>query len=181
MLCDICNKRKATMYYTEIINGEKREQHLCESCAAEFSSFVIKDPVTNKGMSLGNLLSGMLGNYAKGLAHKQEDDLVCSGCGMTAGEFLQRARFGCAKCYESFGSMLDNNFRAIQGADTHCGKKRHARKLASEPEKIQISKLEELGIKLQKAIELEEYEDAAHLRDEIRLIKSGACGQDKEQ
>ena len=33
MLCDKCKKNEAKIYYTEIINGEKKEQHLCEDCA----------------------------------------------------------------------------------------------------------------------------------------------------
>lgn len=35
MLCDGCHENEAVVFYTEIINGEKKELHLCEACAAK--------------------------------------------------------------------------------------------------------------------------------------------------
>ena len=35
MLCQECNKRPATLHFTKIVNGEKTEFHICESCARE--------------------------------------------------------------------------------------------------------------------------------------------------
>ena len=35
MLCQKCKKNSATVHLTDLIKGEKREKHLCESCAAE--------------------------------------------------------------------------------------------------------------------------------------------------
>lgn len=122
MLCDICNKKKAKIYYTEIINGEKREQHLCEDCAASYGGF----PGVDKkfaGLTQGLILSGILGNYAKGLKEQKEKENVCPNCGMTEHEFLAKARFGCASCYETFASVLGNNLRVMQGADMHFGKR----------------------------------------------------------
>lgn len=120
MLCDICNKRKAKIYYTEIINGEKREQHVCEECAAEFTNFIGKSPLGN--MSLGNILSGILGNYAKGVSEKQGTETVCECCGMTMREFLAGGKFGCAGCYKAFRTAYADRLRVIQGADVHLGK-----------------------------------------------------------
>ena len=33
MLCDNCRENEATVRYTEIINGNKREMMLCEECS----------------------------------------------------------------------------------------------------------------------------------------------------
>lgn len=199
MLCDICNKKKAKIYYTEIINGEKREQHICEDCAAEYSNFIGKGGAG--GVSIGNILSGILGSYAKGKSEKKDGDRVCSQCGMTEKELLSKGKFGCMHCYDTFGSVIGNNLRVIQGADMHFGKrpakqvihkineeksggakakpatdkkevseKKSSRSAAAAGRK-KLTKLEELQLMLQKAIAIEEYEEAAKLRDEIKAIR----------
>ena len=33
MLCDMCKKKEATVHFTEIINEEVTELHMCEECA----------------------------------------------------------------------------------------------------------------------------------------------------
>ena len=33
MLCENCGKRQANVMYTQIINGDKKEMHLCEECS----------------------------------------------------------------------------------------------------------------------------------------------------
>ena len=35
MLCQECGKKPATLHFTKIVNGEKTEFHICESCASE--------------------------------------------------------------------------------------------------------------------------------------------------
>ncbi len=37
MLCQRCKQKNATTYYTQTINGEKREIALCDECAKELS------------------------------------------------------------------------------------------------------------------------------------------------
>ena len=37
MQCDICNKKKATVHLTEIVDEQMSEMHLCEDCAREKS------------------------------------------------------------------------------------------------------------------------------------------------
>ena len=56
MLCDRCKKRDAKILYTEIINGLKKEQHLCEECATDYTSFQMEKPLMSSEMTLGDLL-----------------------------------------------------------------------------------------------------------------------------
>ncbi len=225
MLCDICKQKKARIFYTEVINGEKHEQHLCEDCASVYQGFASKDTKI-PGLSFGNMLSGILANYAKGLEEIRSSQKQCGRCGMTEQEFLAKGRFGCAECYETFGDVLEDNLKVIQGADVHMGKvpvgqvsardkesgtgekkkpvsakkkstgetaaakrkrvtedkaestsaeaaneapKRGRRKKVSAEEAREIKKTE-LKEKLKKAIEVEEYETAAKLRDEIKAL-----------
>lgn len=175
MLCDVCNKRDAKIYYTEIVNGKKKEQHLCEECAAEHTSFKIKNPFTNKEFSIGGLLSGILESYST-TENKEESspEPVCKNCGMKYNEFLEHGKFGCSQCYQSFGKMLGKSFRTIHGADSHTGKK--PKGYISETNRILngLSEYDKLSIQLQQAIEQEEFEEAARLRDAIKALKKKA-------
>ena len=66
MLCDICQTREAKIFYTEIVNGQKKEQHLCEQCASEYTPIPINEIMGGQGISaVGSILSGILSNYAK--------------------------------------------------------------------------------------------------------------------
>ena len=174
MLCDKCKKRKATIYYTEIVNGEKKEQHLCESCAAEYGEF--QSFVSGKQLSLSNLLSNILSNYSADDPKPKEDEvkavIQCERCGMTYDAFLQGEKFGCAQCYTSFGKQLEKSFRQLHGAVSHVGKKPIG--FLSQMDKIvnDLSEVDILSIRLQDAIEKEEFESAALLRDQIRALKA---------
>lgn len=174
MLCDKCKKREAKMYYTEIINGVKKEQHLCEECVADSSSFPLDYAGFGKELSLGGLLSSILGNYHTEQPTRKEDTmpfLTCESCGMTYEEFLHKGKFGCADCYKSFEPGLEKSIRQIQGADFHVGKKPNGFEAETAQPVNELSQVEKLSIRLQDAIEKEEFEEAAKLRDEIKRIK----------
>lgn len=174
MLCDKCKKNEAKIYYTEIINGEKKEQHLCEDCAMEYSSFQMGTPFMNQEITLGNLLSTMLGNYYKENSHsgeQAEKDFHCDGCGMTYSEFLREGRFGCVNCYDTFKKVLERSIKSIQGSDTHLGKKPRGFETKTEKLVKELPELDILAIKLQDAIEKEEFEEAVKIRDRIRELK----------
>lgn len=179
MLCNNCKKREAKIYYTEIANGEKKEQHLCEECAAEYTSFFVMDNLQNKEFFLGGLLAGLL----EGFTAKTEEPTVkteepaCNNCGMTLDTFFKSGHFGCAKCYESFGKNLPRMLRNVQGGDTHNGKKPKGYippERTSEEKRAVLTEQDKLRLKLQQAIEKEEFEEAAKLRDAIKLINTNS-------
>jgi len=174
MLCDKCKKNQAKIYYAEIIDGEKKEQHLCEDCATEYTSFQIGTNNMNQELTLGSLLSTILGNYYGNTTHETdhtEKELYCDGCGMTYSEFMSVGKFGCAKCYDSFEKVLENSIKSIQGSDTHTGKKPKGFETKTEKLVKELSEIDRLSIRLQDAIEKEEFEEAVKVRDKIRELK----------
>lgn len=179
MLCGICKAREATVFYTEIINGTKKEQYLCEECAAKSTSLRLKAPFGGQEFSLGGLLSGLFeGEEPKEDNGEQASDigkeLVCSGCGMTYAEFKEHGQFGCASCYREFGRLLLRNMRNIQGSDVHTGKRPKnaaVRETVPQEEVPALGETERLSMQLEQAIEREEFELAAALRDQIRERK----------
>ncbi|MBS5523636.1 MAG: UvrB/UvrC motif-containing protein [Clostridiales bacterium] len=194
MLCSMCHKNEAVICYTEIINGVKKEQYLCPECAAKYTSF---DSDT-LGMAPGNLLASLLTSVLGQTGIAAEDDakktnLVCPKCGMTYNEFLKYSKFGCPECVHTFGFLLDDYFKKIQGSCEHCGKVYHGGETVFIPDitavagdgstsaapemapAVQVNdkdskEVASLKKKLDKAIRDEEYEEAARLRDEIRAL-----------
>lgn len=179
MLCDVCKKNEAKIYYTEIINGKKTEQHLCEDCATKHSTFKTIGSIGNQEFSLGGMLFGLLENLNKSEETEVSGETSsCKTCGLTYEEFLKNGKFGCPNCYQSFGKVLNKNLRSIHGADMHTGKKPVG--YISEATRLvnQLPELEKLSIQLQQAVEQEEYEEAAKLRDRIKELKKGAVDRD---
>lgn len=203
MLCSVCHKNEAVICYTEIINGMKKEQYLCPECAAKYTSF----NSDNSGLTPGNLLAGLLTSVLGQTGVAAEEDfkktnLVCPECGMTYNEFLKYSKFGCPECVHTFGFLLDDYLKKIQGSCEHCGKVYSGRETVSVPdltavtgedtyEKTQdvlpavkrsdtdCSEIAALKQKLGKAIKDEEYEEAARIRDQIRALKAKEAKADE--
>lgn len=172
MLCDICKKQKATVHLTEIINDEVTELHLCEDCAKT------KGTQMQQHFSIADLLSGLVDFPIEAAQKKEHIKLKCPSCGMSYPDFKKLGRFGCAQCYEAFKRTLYPLLKRIHGSTRHIGKSpkklpaEKARLVEARPKpKPQISELQELKARLVKAIEREEFEEAAVLRDKIRTLE----------
>lgn len=211
MLCENCHKNEATVSYSEIINGQHSEQHLCQECAssAGIVSFSSYSPFLNHDSSISSLLSTILGfpNNQTETKPYTKSDLVCDNCKMTYQEFLKTGRFGCYNCIDVFGSQIEDSFSRIHGSDTHTGKRpinyranlidSENINLASEQGQVRGDKsseafkegktiesdIDKLQAKLSQTIADEEYEEAARLRDEIRALKKekDKSAQNKEE
>lgn len=173
MICQECNERPATLHFTKINNGQKTEFHLCEVCAQEKGENVILG--SNNGFSISNLLAGLLNIEPHFQAKKQQQPfyqqniLQCNHCSMTYQQFIHVGRFGCAHCYESFSEQLKPILKRLHSGNwTHNGKipKRIGGKMHLRKE------LEELKQNLKELITQEEFENAANVRDQIRLLES---------
>ncbi len=159
MLCNECGKNEAKVHVTHIINGKKTETHLCEECAKKNQSLL------NPSFSMENLFSAMLNNAFNSTTYLPSKG--CSKCGMTYDEFKNSGKFGCSDCIETFKPKLMPVVKNIQGYDTHKGK---IPKRAGGSYKIQKD-IEKLRMQQKQAIENEEYEEAAKLRDKIREME----------
>ncbi|SEP07793.1 UvrB/UvrC motif-containing protein [Paenibacillus sp. OV219] len=168
MLCQECDKKPATLHFTKIVNGEKTEFHICESCARERGEGI---PGTANGFSIHSLLSGLLDFEPVGsmnaLGAKPAQQLRCDNCGLTYTQFSKMGRFGCSNCYTQFGSKLDPILKRVHGNTTHVGKipKRTGVQIQLKRE------IDELKQDLSMRIEQQEFETAAELRDRIRELE----------
>ena len=160
MKCDICGKSEATVHLTEIVNGEMTKMHLCEECAKK------KGAEMEEHFGLGDLLAG-LADLDVGLKPKTEAKTACPNCSLTYEDFKKIGRLGCSQCYSAFEKFLTPLVKRIHGSIHHSGKiPVKIPKLAKA-----VDQLQKLRLKLQQAIELEEFEEAAKIRDEIRKLE----------
>ena len=160
MLCDLCNKNQATVHLTEIVDDQMSELHLCEECARK------KSIQMEQQFGLADLLAG-LAEFEKPEQTVETARLKCSNCGLSYNEFKRIGRLGCGECYSSFRKYLSPLLKKIHGSTQHLGKSPY--KAAERPKK-KVG-LVELRLRLQKAIENEEFEEAARLRDKIRELE----------
>lgn len=172
MKCDYCDK-KATVFLTQLAEGQMKKICLCESCAKERG---VTDP-TGFSMAealLGNFQKAVSGAVPALVAVKPMGSVKsCPQCGFSMEDFQKVRRFGCASCYKVFANELAPMLRGMHKGATHVGK---VPKGLIESH-IRIQRIEELQAKLEQAIASESYEEAAELRDEIRKLDETGVGK----
>ena len=158
MKCEQCGSLDAVVHLTQIVNNEMSTHHLCHKCAAEKGLQGSEDPSSNHLLALIDKVSSGLPDAS----HMEATQ--CGFCDLTFGEFRKTTRLGCPQCYEAFGSQLPQLLRRIHGSDSHTGKIY----LPPDPSASEMEKrLEGLRRKLERAVQVEDFERAADLRDEI--------------
>lgn len=170
MECQECHQRPATLHYTQVINGDKAEVHICEQCAKE-KGYMNYD---EDNYSLHSLLSGLFNFESIPLAENKSatyaprKKYVCDKCGMSYDEFTRVGKFGCAECYKTFDERLNPIFRRV-----HSGNTKHEGKVPKRiGGNIHLKKeLNQLKQNLQALIQKEEFEEAAKVRDQIRSLE----------
>lgn len=164
MLCDICKKNDASVHLTQIIEGKTKKVDLCEGCSKEKG---VDDPA---GFSLADLLLGL------GAAQEIEQasggvELKCPHCGFTQADFKKAGRLGCSECYLVFSDGLEQLLKTMHKGTRHVGKV----PVAFRQSKDLAEQLRQLQKKLEKAIAEEDFESAATLRDELKVVRAQIC------
>ncbi len=156
MKCQACDQ-PATVHLTEIVNGKKKEKHLCSECEGK------QQLLKQQDMNLTAILQSVIGQNV-GAAANELSQLTCPSCGIKYMEFKAAGRCGCPNDYEAFREPLLPLLERIHRGRRHVGKVPvHALKHAA----VQTV-LRELRQQLRTAVEQEAYEEAARLRDLIR-------------
>lgn len=160
MLCNVCGKNEATIHLTEIVNNQMVDLHLCEGCSQEKGSEV------KPQLSLNDLLSDLsdLGGVP-GLQKKEA--LACRACGLTYEEFGKTGRLGCPECYDAFTKPLYLLIKRIQKDTQHIGK----RPVKAPRESSARADMRDLQGRLRKSIQMEAFEEAARIRDQIKQLE----------
>ncbi len=169
MLCQDCQKREAQVHLTQIVNNEKIGLSLCKECA---SARGFHSPLDSIPFPLAEILSGLVKQVGMVGAEASQENIVCPTCHLTFDEFTRQGRFGCGDCYRTFRPQLEPIMRKIHGASLHRGKSPdQPASLEGGDMAIPVKEEERLENELRKAIEAEDFERAAELRDKLKSIK----------
>lgn len=164
MLCDSCKEREAVINLTQVEHDSKVTLHLCEQCAqqkgVETGGAVLKSP-------LGGFITAM-GKGATSVLPTPADGLRCRACGATLRDFRESGRLGCAECYVAFDFHLRDLLRRLHGSSQHTGE-RYAPPGEDEMDPRRV--LLDLKEQLRRAVDSENFELAAELRDRIRVLE----------
>ena len=169
LVCQRCKQAKASVHVTDCF-GDTKEWHLCEECAAaegiirkadDDSEMTAQAPPTTTNVVLHELL--------KQKSSPRQQDVTCPQCGLTFREFRVSGQLGCPYDYTAFREpLLALLERAHEGASQHVGKVPTQADAATQRH-LDLARLRR---ELKQAVEQEDYERAATVRDEIATLES---------
>jgi len=156
MTCERCQD-EATVHLTEKTDGGRRELHLCAECARKAGlALPAAAPQLALDAVVQNLILTHVGELVGELAN-----LTCPHCRLKYMQFRACGRLGCPHDYDVFARGLVPLLNRVHGATRHVGKVARNRPEAGERLKIRAE--------LREAVDREDYEHAARLRDQLRL------------
>jgi protein arginine kinase activator len=168
MKCQSCHNNPAVVHLVKMVNGLKSEMHLCVKCAAKFTSQLEESLELNK--VLGELLAQLEETESQQKpaeikdVFSDETALRCPDCGIDETTVKNDLLLGCENDYFVFTEFVGKMLARFQdGNTTHKGKipNNLDSKLDRKPLIVYLKQ------QLADAVELEEYELAADLRDRI--------------
>ncbi len=158
MKCQSCSN-PATVHITTIEKGgQKKILHLCQACAEQ------QQLVKQQELNLPAILQTLIGQHVGPLSDELAR-LACPECGIKFMEFRQQGRLGCPHDYAVFRAGLEPLLERIHRSIRHVGKspRRGAEALAEQTELVALRR------QLHEAVEAEAYEEAARIRDLLRV------------
>ncbi len=159
MKCQKCHN-PATLHITEVLGDEQFEElHLCEQCANKY----LYEPQQKASGGSKSQVPELSAEADEGPFNQHE----CPLCGIKFVEFRNTGRLGCPNDYHEFREELTPLLENIHGETRHCGKtpRRQPQTRQTQSELIQLRN------RLKLAIDKENYEEAARLRDRIRTLE----------
>ncbi|HTO74421.1 MAG TPA: UvrB/UvrC motif-containing protein [Gemmatimonadales bacterium] len=170
-MCTQCGEREAVVQLTQIANDQVVHLHLCERCAAEkgveTASNLSKTPI-------GTFLASMSPSALTGAEDIAPVQISCSTCGATIADFKATGRLGCPDCWHSFERPLRELVRRLHGSSRHVGR-RSAPTGPGTPAgagfRREAPTAADVRDQLRLAVEAENFELAAELRDRLKGLE----------
>lgn len=162
MLCMVCKQKEAKIHLTQIVEGKTKKVDLCDDCAKAKG---VDDPA---GFSLADLLLGLGAANELAQTVAESGEARCPRCGLSQGDFKKTGRLGCDQCYDTFREGLGSLLKNMHKGTKHRGKTPGG----SRTQTVTEDRVGALQHELVLAIQAENYEQAARLRDEIKALKA---------
>ena len=156
--CELCEKNSASVHYTEIADAAVSKLFICRDCAESRGLLEAAAP------SLEDLMSSISKPKRRAATPHVHP---CAKCGLEFADFQAKGRLGCPDCYAAFEAQLKPLLRQIHADWRHTGKEPQASPTGGAAR----ARVEVLQKQLNAAIQAENYERAARLRDEIQTAR----------
>jgi protein arginine kinase activator len=167
-ICSVCKAKPATLFLTKIsADNKKQNLDLCDACAKakglddDPTAFLVPDADIMLGLGAAQEITQTSGGV----------DLKCPRCGFSQADFKKSGRLGCPECYQVFAEGLEGLLKTMHKGTRHVGKSPEALRQSRD----NAERLKSLQKKLAKAIESEDFELAAKLRDELKDLPPRAA------
>ena len=186
MICQKCHQRPATVFFSQTVNQQTTQAHLCEGCAQEqtrvaggsnpfsMNPFAAMSDFFNHFMNWEGADNAEV-KTDRASAPPAEPQLQCPSCGYQLSTFRQNGRLGCTHCYGAFHNALEPLLSSIHGNIQHLQDAPERRTWEDpSPEPFRRAEPPLVGAlreKLKLAVQGEKFEEAARLRDEILKLK----------
>lgn len=162
MICQKCHKNLATIRYAEVVNGRVSDRMICPSCYKAME----------QGETSGFEIAGQAPTPRRMRPSAATVDQMavqksCRACGKDLEEVLESRMAGCSVCYDSFGEEIAPVLQETHYGTLHRGKAPH---VDTDREALR-NELRNKRALLRSALNTENYEEAAQLRDVIRDLE----------
>lgn len=171
MICQRCQKAQATVHIDEVKafhgpgapGNEVEQHHLCEECAQDAQ--LPNVPAPQKTMDEVWKLLQKSASHAQKKRGTQEVP-TCGSCGMTLEQLRRKGRVGCEDCYVKFNQYLTGLLERMHGSVEHVGRTPGVDAASLDRTRAMESAQDEL----ERAVEAEDFERAAELRDRLQKL-----------
>lgn len=179
------------MFLTQIVNGQMSELALCEECAKArglfdpqsltFAEKFFPEEFKKQVDRIVRELTG--GDEQKHTSAAEGCDMItaCPVCHFSLEDYRRTNRLGCPECYTFLAGEINATRCEQDDADETAGDGEPAATAVARPDSMQEPaprprkrSVKALEAELQRAVEREDYERAAELRDEIKAINNSS-------
>ena len=157
MKCDLCKKNEAVLFIEDVKGDKITHQKICKECMIKMTQKVM--PAL---LPLAPLLNGL--NIAGLTLSLDKQTLKCPHCNRTLDEIEQTHTVGCENCYKAFKDFIDPIIFTSGYALPYKGSYPKPLQRFSDHRK----RLSLLKSQLRDAVDTEDFENAAKVRDELK-------------
>lgn len=164
MLCQKCHKNLASVRYAEVVDGTVNDLQLCQDCLSRRqesgeAGFELSDPAPFINV----------GKHSEDTTTVVTSTETCPTCATDLNSIVETGTVGCSVCYETFPAQLESLLEGIHVAIPHRGK---APQVDDARARVRADVQSKRAL-LKTALGLENYEEAATLRDQIHSLELG--------
>ena len=173
MICEFCKNNSANVHLIKIVNGSTEKINLCIECLKNFALFPEEEFFNDLSKILNKVFEVDIKIDEKSDTEEIFDSIIknknkkCPSCGTGLNSIKSSGHVGCADCYREFRDELTPIIKALHGREKHIGK---VPVISGKDIKIE-KEIRDLEHRLREEVIVENFEEAARLRDTIKKLQ----------